>query len=77
MFNSVTEDTFYWRYTFPGMLLYIAGKYAVYITANIVIVSSASKSDQGVAAGVFNMALQVDEACSAWPFWQQLHKLWT
>jgi MFS family permease len=32
---------------------------AVYITVNIVIVSSASKSDQGVAAGVFNMALQV------------------
>jgi MFS family permease len=41
------------------MVLYIAGIGAVYITANIVIVSSASKSDQGVAAGVFNMALQV------------------
>ena len=41
------------------MILYIAGIGAVYITANFVIVSSASKSDQGAAAGVFNVALQV------------------
>ncbi|KAK8151159.1 major facilitator superfamily domain-containing protein [Phyllosticta citrichinensis] len=36
---------------FPGMVLYI--------TANFVVVSSASRSDQGAAAGVFNVALQV------------------
>lgn len=41
------------------MILYIAGIGAVYITANFVIVSSASRSDQGAAAGVFNVALQV------------------
>lgn len=41
------------------MVLYIAGIGAVYITANFVVVSSASKSDQGAAAGVFNVALQV------------------
>jgi MFS family permease len=41
------------------MILYIAGIGAVYITANFVVVSSASKSDQGAAAGVFNVALQV------------------
>lgn len=32
---------------------------AVYITANFVIVSSADKPDQGSAAGIFNVALQV------------------
>lgn len=41
------------------MILYIVGIGAVYITANLVVVSSASKSDQGAAAGVFNVALQV------------------
>lgn len=41
------------------MILYIAGLGWVYITANFVIVSSASKSDQGVVAAVFNVALQV------------------
>ena len=39
--------------------MYIAGIGAVYITANFVVVSSASRSDQGAAAGVFNVALQV------------------
>lgn len=41
------------------MILYIAGIGVVYISANFVVVSSASKSDQGAAAGVFNVALQV------------------
>ena len=41
------------------MILYIAGIGAVYITANFVVVSSVAKADQGVAAGVFNVALQV------------------
>ena len=41
------------------MILYIAGIGAVYITANFLVVSSASKSEQGVAAGIFNVALQV------------------
>ena len=41
------------------MILYIAGIVAVYVTANFVVVSSASKSEQGVAAGIFNVALQV------------------
>lgn len=31
----------------------------MYITANIVVVSSAVRSDQGAVAGVFNVALQV------------------
>ncbi|KAF3005605.1 hypothetical protein E8E13_001997 [Curvularia kusanoi] len=59
LFSFITKDTLYWRYTFPGMILYIAGIGAVYITANFVVVSSASRSDQGAAAGVFNVALQV------------------
>ena len=41
------------------MILYIAGLGWVYITANFVVVSSASKSDQGVVAAIFNVALQV------------------
>lgn len=59
LFSFITSDTSYWRYTFPAMILYIAGLGAVYITANFVVVSSASKSEQGVAAGIFNVALQV------------------
>lgn len=41
------------------MILYIAGLGSVYITANFVVISSASKSDQGVVAAIFNVALQV------------------
>lgn len=41
------------------MILYIAGIGMVYITANTVVVSSANKGEQGAAAGVFNVALQV------------------
>ena len=41
------------------MILYIAGLGWVYITANFVVVSSALKSDQGVVAAIFNVALQV------------------
>ncbi|KAF2138805.1 uncharacterized protein K452DRAFT_290454 [Aplosporella prunicola CBS 121167] len=59
LFSFIDRDTSYWRFAFPGMVLYIAGIGAVYISANFVVVSSASKSDQGAAAGVFNVALQV------------------
>ena len=41
------------------MILYIAGIGWVYITASLVVVSSTSKSDQGVVAAIFNVALQV------------------
>ena len=41
------------------MILYIAGLGWVYITANFVVVSSTSKSDQGVVAAIFKVALQV------------------
>lgn len=59
LFSFIDKDTSYWRFTFPAMILYIAGIGAVYITSNFVVVSSASKSNQGAAAGVFNVALQV------------------
>ncbi|EEQ31790.1 drug resistance transporter EmrB/QacA [Microsporum canis CBS 113480] len=59
LFSFITQETSYWRFTFPGMILYIAGLGVVYITANFVVVSNANKSDQGVVAGVFNVALQV------------------
>ncbi|KAK8235180.1 putative aminotriazole resistance protein [Phyllosticta capitalensis] len=59
LFSFIDTHTSYWRFTFPGMVLYIAGIGAVYITANFVVVSAASRSDQGTAAGVFNVALQV------------------
>ena len=59
LFSFITPEISYWRFTFPGMILYIAGLGVVYITANFVVMSSASKSDQGAVAGVFNVALQV------------------
>ena len=59
LFSCIDGRSSYWRFTFPGMILYIAGLGVVYITANFVVVSSASKSDQGAVAGIFNVALQV------------------
>lgn len=59
LFSLITEESSYWRFTFPGMILYIAGLGVVYTTANFVVVSSASKSDQGAVAAVFNVFLQV------------------
>ena len=59
LFSFISESSSYWRFTFPGMILYIAGIGAVYITTNFIVVSSVAKADQGVAAGVFNVALQV------------------
>jgi hypothetical protein len=59
LFNFVTDNISYWRYIFPGMIMYIAGIGAVYITSNFIVVSSASASNQGAAAGVFKVALQV------------------
>ncbi|KAG9228557.1 hypothetical protein BJ875DRAFT_477186 [Amylocarpus encephaloides] len=37
MFSFIDKDTSYWRFTFLGMLLYIAGVGTVYITANFVV----------------------------------------
>lgn len=59
LFSQIIPESSYWRFTFPGMILYIAGLGIVYITANFVVISSASASDQGAVAGVFNLALQV------------------
>lgn len=59
LFSFIEDNSSYWRFTFPAMILYIAGIGTVYITANFIVVSSASRSDQGSAAGVFNVALQV------------------
>lgn len=62
LFRFITESTNYWRFTFPGMILYIAGVGWVYIAANFIVISSAPKSDQGAVAGVFNVAVQVGGA---------------
>lgn len=59
LFSFIGRDTSYWRFTFPAMVLYIAGIGAVLITANFSIVSGASAGDQGVVAGIYNVALQV------------------
>ncbi|KAF4302306.1 hypothetical protein GTA08_BOTSDO09611 [Botryosphaeria dothidea] len=59
LFTRITADASHWRTAFPGTILYIAGIGAVYISANVIIVSAATRSDQGAAAGVFNVALQV------------------
>ena len=59
LFSFISPSVSYWRFTFPGTILYIAGLGFVYITASFVVVSSATKSDQGIVAGIFNVALQV------------------
>ncbi|KKY21300.1 putative transmembrane efflux protein [Diplodia seriata] len=61
LFALTTPQSSYWRSTLPGSVLYIAGIGAVYIAANVVVVSGASRSDQGAAAGVFNVALQEED----------------
>lgn len=47
----------YWRFAFPGMILYILGVCTVYLVANIVVVGSAAPEDQGTVAGVYNVCL--------------------
>jgi sugar phosphate permease len=59
LFSFITPSTSYFAFTFPGMILYLLGIGCVYFTSNVVIVSAASKSDQGAAAAVFNVAVQV------------------
>lgn len=59
LFSFIDESSPYWRFAFPGMILYMAGICIVYVTANFVVVSIALPEDQGTAAGVFNVALQV------------------
>ena len=48
----------YWRYCFPGMILYILGVGIVYLVANVIVVGSAPLRDQGSMAGVFNVSLR-------------------
>ena len=48
----------YWRYCFPGMILYILGVGTVYLVANVIVVGSAPLRDQGSVAGVFNVSLR-------------------
>jgi len=45
-------------HTFPSMILSIAGVGAVYIAANFVVISAASRAEQGTVAGLFSIALQ-------------------
>ncbi|KAJ6563929.1 major facilitator superfamily domain-containing protein [Mycena capillaripes] len=52
----------YFRFAFPGMILYIAGVGTVYLVANFVVVGSAKPEEQGTVAGVYNMSLQVGGA---------------
>ena len=47
----------YWRYCFPGMVLYILGVCTVYLVADVVVVGSAPLKDQGSVADVFNVSL--------------------
>jgi hypothetical protein len=47
----------YWRFAFPGMILYIAGVGSVYLLANLVVVGSAPPEDQGTVAGIFNVRI--------------------
>ena len=43
----------YWRYCFPGMVLYIFGVGTVYLVTNVVVVGSAPLKDQGVSGWRF------------------------
>lgn len=59
LFSFITPTTSYFAFTFPGMILYLLGIGCVYFTSNVLVVSAATKSDQGVAAAMFNVAVQV------------------
>ncbi|KAF4622658.1 hypothetical protein G7Y89_g14368 [Cudoniella acicularis] len=52
----------YWRYCFPGMILYILGVGSVYFVSMVTVVGSAPPQDQGAVAGVYNMSLNVGGA---------------
>ncbi|KAI5242560.1 hypothetical protein E4T42_07641 [Aureobasidium subglaciale] len=48
----------YWRYCFPGMVLYIAGVGTAYYVGNVLVVASAAPKDQGSTSGVYNVRYQ-------------------
>ncbi|KAL1640292.1 hypothetical protein SLS58_007108 [Diplodia intermedia] len=57
LFALTSPQSSYCRTTLPATVMYIAGIGAVYVAANVVVVSGASRSDQGAAAVVrVNMA---------------------
>ena len=53
-FLDSTAD--YWRFCFPGMILYILGAGTVYFVSMVEVVTSAPAKDQGSVAGIFNVS---------------------
>lgn len=49
----------YWPYVFPGLVLFMAGCSLVYLSANYTLLMSCRQEDQGIASGIFNVAIQV------------------
>lgn len=47
----------YWRFCFPGMVIYVLGIGAAYYVANVTVVGTAPLADQGAVAGIFNVRL--------------------
>lgn len=62
LFTFVDSTADYWRFCFPGMILYIIGVGTVYYVSMVIVVTSALPADQGSVAGVFNMSLNVGGA---------------
>jgi nitrate/nitrite transporter NarK len=46
----------YWRFCFPGIVIYILGVGSVYFVSMISVVGSAQPQDQGAVAGIYNVS---------------------
>ena len=69
---SFTESrSDYWRFCFPGMVIYIAGVGTVYFVSMVSVIGAAPTEHQGSVAGVFNVSVHQYYCVTIpniWPF---------
>lgn len=58
----IDKKSDYWRFCFPGMILYIAGVGTVYFVSMVMAIVSMPKEHHGSVAGVYNMVLNIGGA---------------
>ncbi|KAL2006343.1 hypothetical protein VTN00DRAFT_9997 [Thermoascus crustaceus] len=54
LLGLMREDSPYWAFIFPGLLLLVVGGYIEFNVTNMYVMSSLPPSDQSVAGGIFN-----------------------
>lgn len=55
----IDKKSDYWRFCFPGMILYIAGVGTVYFVSMVMAIVSMPKEHHGSVAGVYNVSKSI------------------